>query len=262
MLGAIIGDIVGSRFEFNNIKTKDFELFTNDCSFTDDTVMTIAIGLAIIESGYDICKLSILAKNYMQVFGRLYPDVSYGTGFRRWLYDKDAAPYYSFGNGAAMRVSACGFMARNIEEAFTLARIVTQITHNHPEGIKGVEATSTAIFWARHGKTKEEIKKYVIENFYNINFTLDEIRPTYKFDESCQGTVPQALECFFESSSFEDAIRNAISIGGDSDTIGAITGAVAEAYYGIPKNIKETAYEFLEKNMVRMIEECQKKFSK
>ena len=260
MLGAIIGDIVGSRFEFANIFTKDFELFGPGCMFTDDSVMTLAVACALLDSKVDHSNLSTQAIGYMRRFGRdLYPGRGYGGMFLQWLVSAEPKPYNSWGNGAAMRVSPCGFLGKSIDEVKVLSQKVTEVTHNHPEGIKGAEATAVAVFLARSSKTIPEIKKYICDNYYKIDFTLDEIRPTYRFYSSCQGTVPQALEAFFESTDFEDAIRNAISIGGDSDTIGAITGAVAEAYYGIPKKIKDKAMTYLDNNFKKVLDMAYKK---
>lgn len=237
MLGAIIGDVVGSRFERDNFKSKDFELFNDECSFTDDSVMTIAIGKAIIECHCDYSNLEQQAIYYMRLIGRKYPNVGYGGNFSYWLMHDDEGPYGSYGNGAAMRVSACGFAAKSLKEAEELALAVTRVTHNHCEGLKASKAISCAIYLLRNGSSKDEAKKY-LSKYYDLDFTLNEIRPNYHFDVSCQGSVPQAIVAFLESNDFEDAIRNAISIGGDSDTIGAITGGLAEAYYGIPEIIK------------------------
>lgn len=255
MLGAIIGDIVGSRFEWHNIKTKDFEFLSGRCHFTDDSVMTIAVAKAILESKKDLSILGDKTVEWMQKLGQRYPNAGYGGRFREWLYEINPEPYNSWGNGSAMRVSACGFAAESLEEAIALSRAVTEVTHNHPEGIKGAEATAAAIYMAKTGSTIPEIKDYILKNYYNINFTLDEIRDTYSFDVSCQGSVPQALEAFFESKDFEDAIRNAISIGGDSDTLAAITGGIAEAYYGIPEEIREKAEGYLDEELRGMVKE-------
>ena len=255
MIGAIVGDIVGSRFEWHNRKSKQFTFLKckgesrHPCYFTDDTVMTLAVADAILkwrESGcasYDA--LSAETVRQMQAYGRRYPRAGYGGAFRQWLHDDGPQPYNSWGNGSAMRVSACGWAGRTLDEVKAMSRAVTEVTHNHPEGIKGAEATAVATFLARTGKPMDDIKAVVVRDYYPLDFTLDEIRPTYEFDVSCQGSVPQALEAFFESNSFEDAIRNAISIGGDSDTIGAICGAVAGAYYGVPADIREKAESFL-----------------
>ena len=255
MLGAIIGDIVGSIYEFRNIRTKDFPLFSDRCFFTDDSVMTFAIYLAIKNAKCDYGDLEEKSVYYMQKLGKAYPDRGYGGRFALWLINPNPKPYNSYGNGAAMRVSAAGFLASSLEEAKLLANKVTIVTHNHPEGLKGAEATAAAIYMARCKKNIDEIKKYICDNYYKIDFTLDEIRPVYFFNETCQDTVPQALEAFFESTSFEDSIRNAISIGGDSDTLAAITGAIAEAYYGIPEDIKNTAISYLDTYLKSIINE-------
>ncbi len=258
MLGAIIGDIVGSIYEWNNHRSKDFELFSEDCFFTDDTIMTLAVAKALIESKDDLSKLGYNTIKYMQEIGRNYPDSGYGGNFYHFIFSDNPFPYNSFGNGAAMRVSACGLVSRSIEEAKLLSKKVTEISHNHPEGIKGAEAVSISIYLAKNGKSIDEIKKYIYDNYYKIEFTLDEIRETYTFNETCQNTVPEALEAFFESTSFEDAIRNAISIGGDSDTLAAITGSIAEAYYGIPTKIKEKALTYLDDRLLNIYCECNK----
>lgn len=260
MIGAIIGDIVGSRFEWNNYKAKDFELFTDECMPTDDSIMTIALAKAIMESrdedgNYDIDGLGAGAVRCMQGIGRKYPDCGYGGFFYDWIFDDDPQPYGSFGNGAAMRVSAAGFAAGSLEEAKALAKAITEVTHDHPEGLKGAEATAVAIFMARHGASQDEIENYINEHYYDIDFTLDDIRDTYEFDETCQNTVPQALEAFFEADSFEDAIRNAISIGGDSDTLAAITGGIAEAYFGVPDELAEQAMGFLDLELAGIVYE-------
>ena len=256
MIGAIVGDIVGSKYEWVYFKAKEFEFLDPDkCSFTDDSVMTIAVAAALTDWKKNGGDLSALAVKRMQEFGRRFPYAGYGGRFDEWLRTNNPQPYNSWGNGSAMRVSACGWAANSLEEAVVLSNTVTAVTHNHPEGLKGAAATAVCVYLARTGASMDEIRHYVEENYYKIDFTLDEIRPTYDFDVSCQGSVPQALESFFESTSFEDAIRNAISIGGDSDTIGAIAGAVAGAYYGVPDDIRHmTMYyldTFLEKSFLR-----------
>lgn len=260
MLGAIIGDIAGSRFEWNNQKTKEFELFTGRCRPTDDSIMTIAIAKAILDSEGDLAKLEQNTIKYMQQFGRRYPDAGYGERFYDWIFTKEPQPYNSFGNGAAMRVSPCGFAAGTLQEAKALARAVTKVTHNHPKGMKAAEAVAVAIFLARNGKKLAEIREYIEQHYYKIDFTLDEIRPSYRFDVTCQGSVPQAFEALFESTGFEDAIRNAISIGGDSDTIAAITGGMAEAYYGIPLTIRDKALLFLNDDLLKIVHSFEKKY--
>ena len=253
MLGAIIGDIVGSRFEWNNIKTKEFEFFTYSCEFTDDSVMSLAVGKALLACDGDYAELGDMAVKYMQKIGRPYPNCGYGGMFRQWMYSDDPKPYNSFGNGAAMRVSACGFVGKTLDEVKLLSQKVTEVTHNHPEGIKGAEATAVCVFLAREGKSILEIRDYVNEHYYPMNFTLDKIRDSYRFNETCQDTVPQAIMAFLESTGFEDAIRNAISIGGDSDTLAAITGGIAEAYYGIPTNIRKHALTFLDERLLKIL---------
>lgn len=245
ILGAIIGDIVGSRFEWKNHKSKYFEFLTDGCFYTDDSVLTVAIGQALLECNKNYTYLSEKTISKLHEFGTLYPNAGYGGSFCRWLLSKSIKPYNSWGNGAAMRVSGCAYFANSLEEAKELSCKVTCVTHNHPEGLKGAEATTVATYMALHGSTKEKIKQHILDNYYNIDFTIDSIRDIYEFDVSCQGSVPQALQAFFESESYEDAIRNAISIGGDSDTIAAITGAVACAYYGIPNELKEKVYIYL-----------------
>ncbi len=241
MLGAIIGDMVGSIYEFDNRRSKDFPLFGRGCYPTDDSIMTIAVAKAILENDGEGEGLSEKTVEWMQRIGRQYPNCGYGGRFRDWMYDDDPKPYRSFGNGAAMRIAACGWAGNSPEEVKRLSYAVTAVTHDHPEGIKGAEATACAIFLARTGRSKDEIRSVIVENYYKLDFTLDEIRSTYEFNETCQETVPQAIEAFLESESFEDAIRNAISVGGDSDTLAAITGSIAEAFYGIPDDLRTQA---------------------
>lgn len=249
MLGAIIGDIAGSRFEWNNNKNKyGYDLFVNDdkmCSPTDDSIMSLAIANAFTMTENFADNVDILQKNMikqMKIFAKQYPNSGFGGHFRKWvLSDEILPPYNSFGNGSAMRVSSCAWAANSLSQSIQFAKLSAEVSHNHPEGIKGAEAVAVAIYLSRLGKTMKEIKKYIVENYYKIDFTLEEIREKYTFDVSCQGSVPQALQAFFESISFEDSICNAISIGGDSDTIAAITGSIAEAFYGgIPPHIKNT----------------------
>ncbi len=260
MIGAIIGDIVGSRFEFNNHRSKEFELFTDKCEATDDSIMTIAVAKAIMETEKMMKPLLngrekndeyyTLLKNmtikYMQEIGRKYPYCGYGGMFWHWVFSDNPKPYDSYGNGAAMRISPVGFFAGTEYELRELSEKVTAVTHNHKEGIKGAEAVALSIFMAKQGASKEEIRNEINENYYGLDFTIDEIRDTYKFNETCQGTVPQAIVAFFESSSFEDAIRTAISVGGDSDTLAAITGSIAEAYYGVPEEIEKKVLTYLD----------------
>lgn len=225
ILGAIAGDVIGSVYEFNNTQTTDFPLFKRETTFTDDTVMTIAIADAILHN-----------KDFAQTildYGKRYPNRGYGTSFFKWLaHDTPAPPHNSWGNGSAMRVSAVGFAYNDLDKVLKKAEKTAVVTHNHPEGIKGAQATAAAIFLARTGKNKAEIKAYIEQKFgYDLDFTLDEIRPTFPFDESCQGTVPQSIVAFLESTDYDSAIRLAISLGGDSDTIACITGGIAIAFY-------------------------------
>ncbi len=246
MIGAIVGDIVGSVYEWHNIKTKEFPFFRPDCFFTDDTVMTCAVYQAIREfKDGSAADLDRALTETMQLFGRRYPGRGYGGHFRMWLSSGAPRPYNSFGNGAAMRVSAAGFLAESLEEARALARSSAGVTHNHPEGIKGAVATAEGIFLARGGASLAEIRS-ALSAYYDLDFTLDAIRPDYDFDVTCQGTVPQAVVAFLESEGFEDAVRNAISIGGDSDTLAAITGSLAEGFYGVPDPIRRHALSILD----------------
>ena len=281
MIGSIVGDIAGSRFEFDNHKSKDFDLFVscgklngsvddnlktmlNSSTYSDDSVMTLAIAKAILlwkeMESLTYQDLSQLAVASMREFGKMYPLAGYGGTFELWLHDETMGPYNSWGNGAAMRVSACGWAGRTLDEVKAMSRAVTEVTHNHLEGIKGAEATAVATFLARIGKPKEEIKSVIIRDYYSLDFTLDEIRSDYEFDVSCQGSVPQALEAFMESTSFEDAIRNAVSIGGDSDTIAAICGAVAGAFYGVPDDIRTKAAAFLPSHLLETLHSFESKF--
>ena len=260
MLGAIIGDVVGSRFEWDNIKSKEFTFFESVCRPTDDSVMTLAVAKAILACDGDYSSLSDQVVQCMQELGRRYPRAGYGGNFRKWLRSPDPKPYHSFGNGSAMRVSPCAYAASTMEDAIALAKAVTEMTHNHPEGIKGAVATTAAIFMALHGSSKEEIRAVIERDYYKLDFTLDQIRPVYTFDVTCQGSVPQAIEAFLESADFEDAIRNAISIGGDSDTIAAITGSIAEAYYGIPESIRGQAVQYLDKVQIDILDRFEEKY--
>ncbi len=223
------------------------------CWFTDDSAMSIAVCDALMKCRADFSDLGEQAVHSMQTIGRLYPDCGYGGSFRRWIYSESPQPYNSYGNGAAMRVSGCGYVGKTVDEVKRLSKAVTEVTHNHPEGLKGAEATAVAVFLAGSGKSLIEIRDHIINNYYPLGFTLDSIRDNYQFSETCQDTVPQALEAFFESTDFEDAIRNAISIGGDSDTLAAITGSVAEAYYGVPTDIRKQALTFLDDRLLKIL---------
>lgn len=225
MLGAIAGDIIGSRFERNPIKTTDFELFHPGCRFTDDSVLTLAVADHIV-LGSDL--VDTLKEYFHQ-----YPNAGYGTGFLQWASSPSREPYNSFGNGSAMRVSPVGFAFDSLEVVLDKARATAQVTHNHPEGIKGAQATAAAIFLARTGNSKKEIKSFIEKQFqYNMNDSLAALRPQYTFDATCPGSVPQAITAFLESENFEDAVRKAVSLGGDSDTQACIAGGIAHAFYG------------------------------
>ena len=244
MVGAILGDIVCSAYEFKQIKTKKFEFLTDHNFFTDDTVMTLAIAKAIMEYKKDFDLLSKNAIKNMQELGRDFPNAGYGVYFSEWINSNNPKPYHSYGNGSAMRVSACGLAYETIDEVKKCTYAVTKVTHDHPEGLKAAEATAIAVFLAKNKASKEDIKNVVL-NYYDINYNLEDIRPEYEFTEEARLTVGPAIVAFLESTDFEDAIRNAISLGGDSDTLGAITGGIAGAYYGIPKYLYEKIDAYL-----------------
>jgi ADP-ribosylglycohydrolase len=235
MLGALVGDIIGSTYEFYNTKSMDFELFERGCRFTDDSVMTLAVAKWLTEDEAHTIHYLIYC---MQELGNLYPNAGYGGRFSQWLREDNPQPYNSWGNGAGMRVSPVGLYAKTLDEALALAAITASVSHNHPEGVKGAQAIAASVFLAKQGKTKADIKAYVENTFgYDLNRTIAEIRPRYEFDVSCQGSVPEAIIAFLEGNSFEEVIRLAISLGGDSDTIGAMAGAIAACVYSIPEEI-------------------------
>ena len=241
MYGAILGDIIGSPYEFDRgNKTKDFPLFSRDSSFTDDTVMTIAVAEALMDStGQSDDSIMATLVRSMREWGKKYPYAGYGKKFRQWLQSANPAPYGSYGNGSAMRVSPAGWLYPSIEETRRIACMTAYVTHNHPEGVKGAEATASAIFMARTGHSKEEIKAYIVQEFgYDLSRTCDEIRPAYRHIESCQKTVPEAITAFLEGQDFENVIRTAVSLGGDCDTLTCIAGSIAEAFYGVPEYLK------------------------
>jgi ADP-ribosylglycohydrolase len=256
IMGAIIGDVVGSVFEWDNVKTIKFPLFCGKSDFTDDSVLTVATMDGILNK-LDYTRI-------YQRYGRKYPNAGYGGFFTDWIYDEYPEPYGSYGNGSSMRVSPVGWCYNTIEEVLRESKRSASVTHNHKEGIRGAQATASAIFLARTGKTKEEIKQYIQQTFnYDLERTLDEIRPTYKFNETCQGSVPEAIIAFLESKNFESSIRFAISLGGDSDTIGCITGGISEAFYKeIPEYIVENTLRVLPPEFVKMIEEFSVKYRK
>lgn len=249
MYGTILGDIVGSPYEFdcNNYKAKDFPLFSRRSEFTDDTVMTLAVAKALLDTrGQDDAAIKAALVGEMQRLGRAYPDKGYGVRFNIWLYEDAPQPYHSFGNGSAMRVSPAAWLTSDMAEVQRLARLTAEVTHDHPEGVKGAQATAAAILLARTGRSKANIKDYVERHFeYDLSRTCDEIRPTYRHVESCQETVPQAMIAFLESEDFEDSLRTAVSLGGDSDTLAAITGSIAEAFYGVPEELKQSCRQRL-----------------
>jgi len=240
MYGAILGDIIGSPYEFDcGNKSKEFPLFVKNSVFTDDTVMTVAVAEAFLNAPDDDVEIRCRLIKAMQRYGRRYPHAGYGLRFSRWLDARHPEPYNSWGNGSAMRVSPVAWLYQDLETVRSMARLSAEVTHNHPEGIKGAEATASAIFLARTGKTKAEIKAYIEENFhYDLSRTCDEIRPAYRHVESCQETVPEAITAFLEGESFEDVIRTAVSLGGDCDTLACIAGSIAEGFYGVPEELK------------------------
>ncbi len=254
MIGAIAGDIIGSVYEHYPIKTKDFPLFHPRCRFTDDTVLTVAVADAILTGRpYE---------QSLREIGRRYPRAGYGGSFIGWLHSDHPQPYNSWGNGSAMRVSPVGFAFDTEDEVLGEAEKTANISHNHPEGVKGAQATALAVFLARMGHTKEEIRDQIRQRFgYNMHRTVDDIRPTYYFDVSCQGTVPEAIIAFLDSTSYEDAVRNAISLGGDSDTLACITGGIAEAFYrDVPDDIRAKVRELLTQGLLGIAEAFREKY--
>ncbi|MBR3974244.1 MAG: ADP-ribosylglycohydrolase family protein [Clostridia bacterium] len=250
MLGAIIGDIIGSPYEFGSDKTKDFLLFAPESRPTDDSIITIAVGCACAEAElWDENNFKQLLCEYIREIGLRYPDAGYGDRFYQWMIMDEDEPYGGYTNGSAMRVSPTAWAADTLPEVEELAKWSAEITHDHPEGIKGAQAVAAAIFLARTGADKAEIREYIEENYYDLNFTTDEIRPTYSHDMTCEGSVPQAIVAFLDSEDFEDAIRNAVSLGGDGDTIACIAGAIAEAFYGIPEDLQEEAFEYIDEDL-------------
>ena len=262
MYGAILGDIIGSPYEFDRgNKSKDFPLFSRNSKITDDSVMTLAVADAFLsllpETTDEDIRCQLIQS--MQTYGRKYPYAGYGGMFRRWLKDPNPQPYGSYGNGSAMRVSSAGWLFDNLETVRHMARLSAEVTHNHPEGIKGAEATASAIFLARTGSTKAEIKTYIEANFhYVLSRTCDEIRPAYRHVESCQETVPEAITAFLEGNSFEDVIRTAVSLGSDCDTLTAIAGSIAEGYYGVPEELKQQCQEKLPEDLRKVLRRFEK----
>ncbi|MBM3699684.1 MAG: ADP-ribosylglycohydrolase family protein [Actinobacteria bacterium] len=253
MLGAIIGDIGGSIYEFDNIKTEDFELMPDNSFFTDDTVMTVATADCILNKG----DFATYYKNYY----KKYPGRGYGAMFNQWGISESLEPYNSYGNGSAMRVSPVGFAYSDMQTVLDVAKKSAECTHNHPEGIRGAQAIAACIFTARQKKDKDSIKKTAEDLGYDLSFNLDEIKANYSFDETCQGSVPQAIKAFLESDSFEDAIKKAIALGGDSDTVACMVGGISEAYYGVPGSLKKQARDKLDSHLKGIIEEFYKRYA-
>ena len=257
MLGAVVGDVIGSIYEVNNVKNKNFELFSKRSRYTDDSVMSCAICQACIEysKDKDVEKFRINVIKNMRELGKLHINAGYGGTFIKWILSNNPTPYNSWGNGSAMRVSPVAWASDSIEECELLAEVSASVTHNHPEGIKGAKAVAAAIFMAKNGFDKANIKKYIEEKYYNLNYKLDDIRESYKFDVSCQGSVPHAIKAFLEGNNFEMVIREAVSIGGDSDTIAAMAASIAEAYYGIPKEIVYITNKYLSEDLKNILKE-------
>ena len=257
MIGAILGDMIGAPYEFDlGDKTKDFPLFSRDSEFTDDTVMTIAVAEALLDtSGKTEDEIKSALVSSMRKWGKRYPDAGYGGRFYGWLTAKDPEPYGSYGNGSAMRVSSAGWLYGTLEETRKIARLTAEVTHNHPEGIKGAETTAAAIFLARTGRGKDAIKDYIVREFgYDLSRSCDEIRPTYHHVESCQETVPEAVTAFLEGVDFEDVIRTAVSLGGDCDTLTCIAGGIAEAFYGVPDDLCTECRKRLPEDMLAVLD--------
>ena len=254
IIGAIAGDVIGSVYEFHNVKSTQFDLFTPETTYTDDSVLTIATMEALLKGG-DYTEI-------YQRYGRAYKNRGYGNRFHYWIYAEKAEAYNSYGNGSAMRVSPVGWYSANLLEVLAEAKRSAEVSHNHIEGVKGAQAAAAAVFLARNGESKTAIKEYISETFnYNLERTVDGIRADYSFDESCQGTVPEAIIAFLESSDFENAVRLAVSMGGDSDTIACITGAIAEAYYRkIPDYIRENVLKVLPPELIKIIENFSEKY--
>ncbi|MDO5145652.1 MAG: ADP-ribosylglycohydrolase family protein [Eubacteriales bacterium] len=263
MIGAILGDIIGSPYEFDRgNKSKDFPLFSRESTYTDDSVMTMAVGKAFLDAPPDAGDevMRRLLAECMRAFGKMFPYAGYGGMFRRWLWTPECPAYNSFGNGSAMRVSSVAWLYDDMDAVRHAARLSAEVTHNHPEGIKGAEAVAAAIFMARTGSSKAEIKAYVEQEFgYELNRTCDEIRPGYHHNETCMGTVPEAVTAFLEGDSFEDVIRTAVSLGGDCDTLTAIAGSMAEGFYGVPRELKEECYHRLPEPLLAVLREFEKR---
>ncbi len=253
MLGAIVGDIIGSPYEFESDKTKDFELFIPACRPTDDSVLTVAVGLTCVEAGNaDEETFKSILIHYLKTNTCLFTDAGYGKRFYQWaIFDEDE-PYGGYTNGSAMRVSPIAWAFDSLETVEEIAKWSAEVTHDHPEGIRGAQAVAAAIFLARTGADKEEIRSYIESKYYDLNFTVDEIRPGYFHDMTCEGSVPQAIVCFLDAEDYEDAVRNAVSLGGDGDTLACMAGAIAEAYYGVPDELVDRAFEYMDTGLIQM----------
>ena len=264
MYGAILGDMIGAPYEFDRgDKTKDFPLFSAGSAFTDDTVMTVAVAGALMDSfGKPDEDVRNAVVQSMRRWGKKYPGAGYGVRFSNWLEAEEPRPYGSFGNGSAMRVSPAGWLYDTLEETHRAARLTAEVTHDHPEGIKGAEATASAIFLARTGASKEEIRDFIVREFgYDLSRTCDEIRPAYHHVESCQQTVPEAVTAFLEGTDLEDVIRTAVSLGGDCDTVACIAGSIAEAYYGVPSELKAACRARLPEEMLAVLDRFEEQIS-
>lgn len=255
MFGAIVGDIVGSIYEWDNLKSKRFPFFSKKGYFTDDTVFTLAVAKTLMESAEQGTSLIGNVKRNFQTLGRQYPYAGWGSHQMKWIFSEDPKPYRSLGNGAGMRISPVAYVGQTLQDVIDLSDILTSVTHNHPEGIKGARAIAASTYLARTTKSKDRIRKFIVDQLgYDLSFTMDGIRPFYRYDVTAPGSTPQAIQAFLESESFEDAIRNAISIGGDSDTIAAMTGAIAGAYYGIPETIVKKARTYLPDDLLAILD--------
>lgn len=258
MYGAILGDMIGAPYEFDRgNKSKDFVIFNDQVHFTDDTVMTIAVAEALMDAGdlSDQKKVKEMVIASMKKWGKKYPDAGYGNRFTAWLESPDPEPYNSWGNGSAMRVSSAGWLYNSLDDTRLAARLTAKVTHNHPEGIKGAEATAAAIWLARFGKSKNEIKDYIVREFgYDLSRNCDEIRPGYTHDESCQRTVPEAITAFMEGTDYEDVVRTAVSLGGDCDTLTCIAGGIGEAAFGVPELMKLQCRRRLPDDMLAVLD--------
>jgi ADP-ribosylglycohydrolase len=277
LLGGIIGDLAGSRFEHHPHKSKDFDLLVfgdfnlrrgssfnengRASYFTDDTVMTIAVAKSLLESNTNFSDLEELVISNIKDFGQRYPAAGYGGHFREWLQSPTILPYNSFGNGSAMRISPVAYFAKDLAEIRKLSKIISSVTHNHPEGIKGAEAVASTIWLALKGQSKDEIKKFVEDNYYSLDFDYNELLENYKFDVTCQNSVPQSIFAFLISENYEDAIRIAVSIGGDADTMACIAGSIAEAFYGVPEELQKECWEYLTPDIKYVINNFQKHFN-